>query len=452
MADFETKLRWLSQRGNPVGAEELIERIEARMAGDPLVVVARRREGQGMTKTQESRPDQRLSRAPGPAWAAVALLAVLGVAAALFVALGGDDADRVATQLPPTTFVPDVLTTLIAGETTPAPDGGLDVIEAAVAAFYSGEAERAAELFDLTDRTDDEIRAESAYQAAIGGRLTLLYCTEQVTAGEFTCRTPYHNALTDALDYFDSGDFNRVVVEDGVITRFGFPEHTWIVLEIGTFLAIEGGFDGYEECAFGPFPEWCATIQLENLDAWTEWRQTFEPATAVEGALRTWYGGDCAPALFLGGALDGAIDDCASPADAPASSPVHITEYESILGAEITVDGCEVLASGDSTHLSCQVSYASAMNDAVGVPPAVMTREFSVWTYGIFNDPEEGHWWQDHYPEDADLRDSFRRFAEEGELAARYAGEDCATARTAACARLIMDNLDDWAAWYRTQG
>ncbi len=56
----------------------------------------------------------------------------------------------------------------------------LEVIEAGVAAFYSGDAERAAELFELADRTDDQIRAESAYQAAVGGRLDLR-CTENST-------------------------------------------------------------------------------------------------------------------------------------------------------------------------------------------------------------------------------------------------------------------------------
>ncbi|MFZ1491528.1 MAG: hypothetical protein WAS51_16445, partial [Ilumatobacteraceae bacterium] len=66
---------------------------------------------------------------------------------------------------------------------------GLEVIEAGVAAFYSGDAERAAELFELADRTDDQIRAESAYQAAIGGQLDLS-CTESMP-GSFSCSTPY---------------------------------------------------------------------------------------------------------------------------------------------------------------------------------------------------------------------------------------------------------------------
>ena len=73
----------------------------------------------------------------------------------------------------------------------------LEVIEAGVAAFYSGDAERAAELFELADRTDDQIRAELAYQAAVDGRVELR-CTESAP-GSFRCGTPYRNAMTDAI-------------------------------------------------------------------------------------------------------------------------------------------------------------------------------------------------------------------------------------------------------------
>lgn len=91
MADFETKLRWLSERGNPVGAEELIERIEAEMAGDPLVVVAKRREGTAMTKTQQSPRTDQPNRYRGPAWALAAFVAVLALAATMYFTVAGDN-------------------------------------------------------------------------------------------------------------------------------------------------------------------------------------------------------------------------------------------------------------------------------------------------------------------------------------------------------------------------
>ena len=81
MADFESKLRRLSERGNPVGVEELIERIEAELAGDPIVVLPKRREGPHMNKTdQTTRTDRpRALRAMGWAAVIVALAAVVAV-------------------------------------------------------------------------------------------------------------------------------------------------------------------------------------------------------------------------------------------------------------------------------------------------------------------------------------------------------------------------------------
>ena len=96
MADFEKKLQQLSERRTPVGAEELIERIEAELAGDPLVVVTKQREGTLMTNT-----DQPVStKGPGPGrglgWALVAFVAILTVGG-LFLAFSGDD-DEVIDQ------------------------------------------------------------------------------------------------------------------------------------------------------------------------------------------------------------------------------------------------------------------------------------------------------------------------------------------------------------------
>jgi hypothetical protein len=66
--------------------------------------------------------------------------------------------------------------------------------------------------------------------------------------------------------------------------------------------------------------------------------------------------------------------------------------------------------------------------------------------------PGEEPWYEVDYPEDTELRNSFRRFAEEGELADEYAAAGCASARSPECANLIVDNLDAWATWYETNG
>ncbi|NNC41620.1 MAG: hypothetical protein HKO03_00095 [Acidimicrobiia bacterium] len=330
----------------------------------------------------------------------------------------------------------------------------LETIESAVAAFYSGDSGRAAELFELTDRTDDEIRAESAYQGAIGGRLTLT-CNGS-GGGMFSCRVPYHNTITDAIAHVDQGDTIGVTVENGVVTQFAFPEHSWIVLQMGSFLALSDRFDGYEECGFGPFSESCAVIQLENLDAWVDWRKTPpDPASVVEVTLESWYGGGCEVAVFLSVSVHFDDDtDCESGASGP--SPAATIEYEHLLGAEVTVEKCERLETG-ANDLSCEVHYANAMNRAVDKPPAVMTREFTVPDSAFVTAlGGESTWYRDNYPEDSELSASFKRFAEEGdlkkeevrELRAAYDEAGCATARTHQCANLILDNINDWAAWH----
>ena len=79
MADFETKLRSLSERGTAVGSEELLERIEAELAGSPLVVVAERGAETTVTRTPERLVVNRPSRSRGFAWAVALVAVVIGV-------------------------------------------------------------------------------------------------------------------------------------------------------------------------------------------------------------------------------------------------------------------------------------------------------------------------------------------------------------------------------------
>ena len=370
-------------------------------------------------------------------------LTAAGVAAALVVMTACASGENATTTEPSTTAAPttSVPGTTVAPTTSVPTMSDLEVIEAGVAAFYSGDAERAAELFELADRTDDQIRAESAYQAAVGGRLNLR-CTERAT-GSYSCSTPYRNAMTDAIGKDGGHDVWPVVVEDGVITQFGFTEHSGVLIEMGTFLASEGRFDGYEDCVSGPFRESCAIIQIENLDAWAAWHETLEPAVRVETVVESWYGGDCEAAVLL----SWGDTDCSA-----SSLPAQTVAYESILGAQVSVENCETTSGGDHPGLSCEVHYANAMNSAVQEPPSVTNREF-VLMYGVMTaGPDEQPWYELDYPENIALRDSFRLFAEGGELADEYADAGCASARSPECANLIVDNLDAWATWYETDG
>jgi hypothetical protein len=120
VADFERKLQWLSERGSPVGAEELIERIEAELAGDPFVVVTKQRGGLLMTKTDEPMT----TTYPGPRrrfGPAVAALVVIVATAGLYLAMAGDGDQPLVDQGPvapatsavaPTTMPPITSTTV----------------------------------------------------------------------------------------------------------------------------------------------------------------------------------------------------------------------------------------------------------------------------------------------------------------------------------------------------
>ena len=210
-------------------------------------------------------PRPRLGR--GLAWAVAAFVVVLAVGG-LYFAFSGDDGQVVdQTTVPTPTTVP-----------APEPETmtDLEVIEAGVAAFYSGDGERAAALFELPDRTDEQVRQESAFQAAIGGQLTL-NCDPD-GPGQFQCFVPYQNAPADAIGYRDSpGDNIRVVVENGQVTQFLFPWHTWLERDLSGFLSeVENG----QVCGQGGFGHPllrttdCANWIMEHLDEWIEWYQS----------------------------------------------------------------------------------------------------------------------------------------------------------------------------------
>lgn len=357
--------------------------------------------------------------------------AILLIVAAVTLA-GGDDEPPAAPFTPPSTAAPTT------PQTTAAPTG-LDVIQAGVAAFYSGDADRAAQLFDLADRTDDQIRSESAYQAAIGGHVEIS-CTE-TGPGAFDCRTPYTNALTKAAREGGGDDVWPVTVTNGVITKFGFTEHSGLLTDMATYLASEGRFAGFEGCLYGPFDVSCATIENTNLDGWVAWRARVTPADRVKAVLRSWYSGDCEAAV----ALSWDAVPCS-----PTSVTGQTTEYESILQADVSVEQCDVTSGADEPKLSCQVKYSSAMSRAVGTPPSVTTRNFLL-LFGLMTvGPDRAPWYTANYPDDTLLHDSFTAFAAQGDLAGQYSAAGCATTRSAECANLIVDNLDAWAAWYRT--
>jgi hypothetical protein len=215
-----------------------------------------------MTRTQLPPTTEKPKRYRGLAWAVAAFLVVLAVAG-LNLVFRGDAEPVTGTGPTPTSVAP----TTVAPQPETMTD--LEIISAGVEALYYGDAERAVELFELPVPNNDAwIHAEAAYQATIDARVTLS-CWEGTSPGTFRCHMPYHNAMTDAIGWIDHGDRFAVVVEDGVITEFSFPAHSFIDTSIGSFIGAES-----RECGLGVFPESsprepeCARLILDNLDEW----------------------------------------------------------------------------------------------------------------------------------------------------------------------------------------
>ena len=95
----------------------------------------------------------------------------------------------------------------------------------------------------------------------------------------------------------------------------------------------------------------------------------------------------------------------------------------------------------------------------MGKAPSSTVREFTVDAEFpfVFDAEEDRPWYEGVYPDDAELRESFRQFAEAGGLSSPednqvYEDANCLAARTPECANLVLSNIDAWAAWYETNG
>lgn len=149
MADFERKLTMLAERGNRVGVEDMIERVEAQLAEDPLVVVSKQRKGWKMSVKTDDKTNRRPTGPPRWTWAVVAFVAVIAIGG-LYVALNDEDTGDAASPAPTTTApvtqttAPEAVPTT-AAEVTSTTSGEdrfaarLAVIEAMVAARNSGD-------------------------------------------------------------------------------------------------------------------------------------------------------------------------------------------------------------------------------------------------------------------------------------------------------------------------
>ncbi len=329
-----------------------------------------------MTKTDESVKTQ----APGPrrglVWAVAGLVVVVTVGG-LYLAFNGVDG-----QVVDQTTVPTPTTAL---EPKPEAMTDVEIVEAGAAAVYSGDAAAAAGMFDLASSarwrlTDEEIATEAAYQEVIGGHVDL-DCTEPETSGNaFDCIYRYGNSLTDAIGYVDPGETSEVLVSDGQIVEFYFPENTWVLESVGEFLALgEGWVDGYEDCVNAvPHLLSCAEIQSENVGAWADWYQSRDGIAVVQDAISSLYGGDCVAALVILAGDPNGCSGTSDPGGGVAAWPGEVAamvQYESILDAQVSLENCE---STSDVIVRCDVHYSNALNEAVGKAAVLYSKTFQV--------------------------------------------------------------------------
>ena len=233
--DFETRLLRLSERGNPVGAEELIERIEADLAGDPLVVVSKRREGTTMTKTQQPPTTNQPRRYRGLAWAVAAFVAVLAVAGT-YIAFSGDEPDIAATPDDPVAAAAAFLEAYTTGDADTAAgflaaDAHFEYQRLADTGSFSGE---------FSDLGMEGLTLISRFDEAVGMTWLPGPCEVQssTSAGSnVVCPYDFHGFHSDERGLGPySGSAYRITILDGKITSFidtpqleAEDEDAWVV-------------------------------------------------------------------------------------------------------------------------------------------------------------------------------------------------------------------------------
>ena len=444
MADFEQKLMLLAERGTEVGPEELIERVEQELAARRRGLHDRhRRRGSG------DRGETTPSPWRGVAWAIGVFVAVIAIGSLLyFLAPLGEN--EVVDTTPPTTVETVTPTTTDAAPPTtlvPAPgwspEQDVALLEAAVAAWYRNDPETVNQLLRLpgiaqhAGWTDDDVRQQMEYDAAIGGRLEGITCVDPSDEGqEFECRYSLRNMLTDAVGLASSPVTERVTIRvvDGELVLYDFPNHHFVAHSYGTYLALSGEFAGYGDCYQAPLDAQCAQIQLEHLDGWVEWNQSVPEEVGLE-YIEALYSGDCAVAW--------AATDASghSPGSCPPSS-----EYELAMGGEIEIFECESRVSF-GTIVSCDAVYSNVLSKTVGAAPVSVAIVVRVAR-------EQGvvltAWLESAHPQDQELLRGVRRWAldaGQGDVVDAACGVG-PPEKTPSCATFILDNLDAWAAWY----
>lgn len=262
MADFKAKLTMLAERGHRVGSEEMIERVEAILAEQP-VVVAKQRKRLGMpVQTEENPVAKRRGRmvAVG-AFVAVLLLGVV----ALFIANRGGGDGPVATT-PTTTTLAEPTTTV-----DPAVAADLAVIDEYLTAWHAGDVERAFEMIGADPDTSPGSAGWSQYEGMMGASVELACAPRSDEPGAYDCDLAYSNALHEAVDAAPQQVLWSARVQGDSIEVLDVQNQGGLMESWLAWQSVSG-LDEESPCDEGgpPSPD-CAEFQQEHLDEWAVW-------------------------------------------------------------------------------------------------------------------------------------------------------------------------------------
>jgi hypothetical protein len=155
----------------------------------------------------------------------------------------------------------------------------------------------------------------------------------------------------------------------------------------------------------------------------------------IEDYLGAWYGGDYDTAA----GLTAPQRLRTGPSEQRARDEV---DYQVILGADVGVGGCEALP---PQTVRCEISYANALNRAVGAPPASLDQQFGVESGKVA-------FVAGPYLEDPAMTESFEAFARL--LFPADYEEACVPEpnyQSPGCAAFKLEHLEDWASWHRIE-
>jgi hypothetical protein len=433
VVDLIRGLESLARPRSQVGADEMIERVEARLTDDAVLVVTGR-PGRGSRGGGSPFQGRLTPRQVGQTliWATAGTAIVIGLVW-MSAATGGDESpanDSVITTVP------------IRIDTSRM--NASEIVETGIDVWQGGESAAVAQLFDLGFRSQwssRDLEGELAYQR----KSTDLWTPDCVADGnEVVCEIRSTTPMAAALGRSPSTESARFVVENATISPIDdrFPPPVWSEggTSMAVFLRLHGRIIYAEpwdtqlkqyalECIGVPREEFCASLEEKNLAGWAAWYPG-TPEEMVEVQVTAWFGGDCERAYLVVGELAPTAD---------INCPDSAIQYETDIGATADVNGCSRVGDGDEVVLECEILYQNEMSRAVAKGPVSVVRSYEV-----------GAWLTEldrNYPEDAQLMASFERYAQESDIEGEY--ETACRRRQPACADFILNRLDEWAAWHR---